>query len=90
MTRLQQQIRFILEVEIDAGDTLHFDYANRQQQLARAGELFAAALAEKQAVILLDGLDEVQARRQHLVRRVQDFVAEYIPAPSAPPAMRRL
>ena len=57
-------------------------YAACQRKLARLGELFQHALANHQAVILLDGLDEVQANRQHLVRLVQDFVNEYIPQPT--------
>src|SRR5712691_3145060 len=44
----------------------------------------AAAEAPNQAVVLLDGLDEVQANRPHLVRLVQDFVAEYMPQPAEP------
>jgi formylglycine-generating enzyme required for sulfatase activity/energy-coupling factor transporter ATP-binding protein EcfA2 len=59
-------------------------YASRQHKLERIGELFHQALAEHQAVILLDGLDEVQANRAHLVRLVQDFVGEHIPSPADP------
>jgi formylglycine-generating enzyme required for sulfatase activity/energy-coupling factor transporter ATP-binding protein EcfA2 len=57
-------------------------YAGRQEKLKDVGQLFAHALDKGQAVILLDGLDEVQANRPHLVRLVQDFVAEYAPDPS--------
>ena len=35
------------------------------------------ALSANQAVVLLDGLDEVQVNRAHLVRLVQAFVAEH-------------
>jgi hypothetical protein len=45
-------------------------YTGHQQKLARVGELFQHALAAKQAVVLLDGLDEVQVNRPHLVRLV--------------------
>jgi predicted NACHT family NTPase len=58
-------------------------YASHQHKIERVGELFHQALAHHQAVILLDGLDEVQVNRTHLVRLVQDFVAEYVPQPAA-------
>jgi formylglycine-generating enzyme required for sulfatase activity/energy-coupling factor transporter ATP-binding protein EcfA2 len=57
-------------------------YASRQRKLARVGALFEAALRDGQAVVLLDGLDEVQTERAFLVRLVQDFVAESVPAPA--------
>ena len=60
-------------------------YASRQRKLARVGELFHHVLTHHQAVILLDGLDEVQVNPTHLVRLVQDFVAEYIPQPADSP-----
>ena len=60
-------------------------YARRQDKLAQVGALFQHALAQHQAIVLLDGLDEVQAHRAHLVRLVQDFVAEHIPLPYEPP-----
>ena len=56
-------------------------FASRQQCLNNLTPLFEAALAAGQAVILLDGLDEVQANRAFLVRLVQDFAAECVPAP---------
>ncbi len=59
-------------------------YAGRQQKLAHIGALFQHALDKGQAVVLLDGLDEVQRNRQHVVRLVQSFVAEYMPHPAAP------
>ncbi|MBI1876892.1 MAG: NACHT domain-containing protein [Chloroflexi bacterium] len=62
-------------------------YAERQQRLQRVGELFEAALAERQAVVLLDGLDETQASRADLVRLIEDFAAERMPAPAADPAV---
>jgi hypothetical protein len=42
-------------------------------QLERVGELFPKV--HSSPAILLDGLDEVQVNRAHLVRLVQDFVA---------------
>ncbi len=67
--------------EVCLGQFLGDYYATRQQKLDRVGELFNDALAKQQAVILLDGLDEVQAGRQYLVRLVEDFVAEHSPHP---------
>jgi len=60
-------------------------YASRQHKLERVGELFHQTLTQHQAVVLLDGLDEVQVNCAHLVRLVQDFVDEHIPQPVDPP-----
>jgi len=57
-------------------------FATRQHCLHGLGPLFDAALEAGQAVVLLDGLDEVQANRGFLVRLVRDFAAEHIPEPS--------
>jgi len=46
--------------------------------IANLAPLFADSLAKGQAVILLDGLDEVQRDRAHLVARVEAFAAEAI------------
>ncbi len=56
-------------------------YATRWDRLARVGELFRQALQDGRAVILLDGLDEVQARRNYVVELVRRFAAEWIPQP---------
>jgi formylglycine-generating enzyme required for sulfatase activity/energy-coupling factor transporter ATP-binding protein EcfA2 len=56
-------------------------FAARQRKLKRVGQLFDHALRNNQALVLLDGLDEVQADRRFLVRLVQDFAAEYMPQP---------
>jgi hypothetical protein len=53
--RLQQE-------EVNLTQFLGEYYAGRQQKLNRVGELFQAALDNRQAVVLLDGLDEVQAQ----------------------------
>lgn len=58
-------------------------FATRQHRLRDLGPLFDAALQAGQAVVLLDGLDEVQANRAFLVRLVQDFAAEHVPAAEA-------
>lgn len=73
--------RLIQQGELNLGQFLGEYYASRQQKLVRVGELFHHALAHHQVVVFLDGLDEVQVKRAHLVRLVQDFVAEYVPPP---------
>jgi formylglycine-generating enzyme required for sulfatase activity len=50
-------------------------YAVRRKELEGIEALFDAALAEGQVVVLLDGLDEVHARRVYINRLVEDFVA---------------
>ncbi len=77
--------RLMQQGELSLSQFLGDYYASRQHKLERVGELFHQALTDHQAVILLDGLDEVQVNRAHLVRLVQDFVAEYIPPPADPP-----
>jgi energy-coupling factor transporter ATP-binding protein EcfA2 len=74
--------RLLGKGEINLCDFLGEYYASRQKKLAQVGELFEAALRDRQAVILLDGLDEVQTERTFLVRLVQDFVAEFVPDPA--------
>lgn len=54
-------------------------FASRQSRLRGLAPLFDAALAKGQAVVLLDGLDEVQVGRGYLVRLVEDFVREHLP-----------
>ena len=76
--------RVMQQGELSLSQFLGEYYASRQHKLERVGELFHQALTYHQAVILLDGLDEVQVNRAHLVRLVQDFVAEYIPSPADP------
>ena len=67
--------------EISLHDFLVHYFATRQHRLKDLGPLFNAALEAGQAVVLLDGLDEVQTNRAFLVRLVQDFAAEYVPEP---------
>jgi formylglycine-generating enzyme required for sulfatase activity/energy-coupling factor transporter ATP-binding protein EcfA2 len=74
--------RLLVKGEVNLCDFLGEYYASRQKKLARVGRLFEAALRDRQAVILLDGLDEVQTERAFLVRLVQDFVAEFVPPPA--------
>jgi formylglycine-generating enzyme required for sulfatase activity/energy-coupling factor transporter ATP-binding protein EcfA2 len=77
--------RLMHQGELSLSQFLGEYYASRQHKIERVGELFHQALTHQQAVILLDGLDEVQVNRAYLVRLVQDFVAEYIPQPADPP-----
>ncbi|MGB8647077.1 MAG: SUMF1/EgtB/PvdO family nonheme iron enzyme [Anaerolineae bacterium] len=51
-------------------------FAGLSQGVAGLGPLFEKAIAQGQAVILLDGLDEVQANRARLVHRVEAFTRE--------------
>jgi formylglycine-generating enzyme required for sulfatase activity/energy-coupling factor transporter ATP-binding protein EcfA2 len=53
-------------------------FAGRAQGVAALGPLFDHAIAHGQAVILLDGLDEVQSERAALVGKVQDFAHEAV------------
>jgi formylglycine-generating enzyme required for sulfatase activity/energy-coupling factor transporter ATP-binding protein EcfA2 len=53
-------------------------YAARRKDLAGVGALFDEALREGQAVVLLDGLDEVQERRVFVNRLVEDFANEFV------------
>ncbi len=60
--------RLMQQGELSLSQFLGEYYASRQHKLGRVGELFHQALTYHQAVILLDGLDEVQVNRAHLVR----------------------
>ncbi len=51
-------------------------FAGIAHDLANLAPLFADSLAKGQAVILLDGLDEVQRDRAHLVAKVEAFAHE--------------
>jgi formylglycine-generating enzyme required for sulfatase activity/energy-coupling factor transporter ATP-binding protein EcfA2 len=53
-------------------------YAARRKDLAGVETLFDRALGEGQAVVLLDGLDEVQDRRQYVNQLVEDFVDAHV------------
>jgi formylglycine-generating enzyme required for sulfatase activity/energy-coupling factor transporter ATP-binding protein EcfA2 len=66
---------------ISLHDFLPRYFAARQGHLRSLAPLFELALAKGQAVVLLDGLDEVQARREYVVRLVEDFAREHVPAP---------
>jgi formylglycine-generating enzyme required for sulfatase activity len=48
-------------------------YAGRAQGLSSLGPLFNQAIYSGQAVILLDGLDEVQGSRSLIVQKIEDF-----------------
>jgi formylglycine-generating enzyme required for sulfatase activity/energy-coupling factor transporter ATP-binding protein EcfA2 len=51
-------------------------FASRAQGVAALGPLIEQAIERGKAVILLDGLDEVQSERSALVQKVEDFAAE--------------
>lgn len=54
-------------------------FGTRQNRLQGVVALFDVALQAGQALVLLDGLDEVQTQRAFLVQLIQDFAAEYVP-----------
>ncbi|MBT3392370.1 MAG: SUMF1/EgtB/PvdO family nonheme iron enzyme [Chloroflexi bacterium] len=53
-------------------------FAGLAQGIANLQPLFDAALEQGQAVVLLDGLDEVQNERARLVHKVETFAAEAV------------
>ena len=53
-------------------------FAGLAQGIANLEPLFTAAIQKGQAVVLLDGLDEVQANRAHLVHKVETFAASVV------------
>lgn len=53
-------------------------YAGRAQGVAALGPLFKEALSNGKAIILLDGLDEVQSNRAALVEKVEAFTREAV------------
>jgi formylglycine-generating enzyme required for sulfatase activity/energy-coupling factor transporter ATP-binding protein EcfA2 len=74
--------RLLGQGEVNLCDFTGEYYASRQKKLAGMGALFQAALRAGQAMLLLDGLDEVQVERRFVVRLVQDCVAEWVPSPT--------
>jgi formylglycine-generating enzyme required for sulfatase activity len=59
--------------------------AGRRESLGNLRPLFEHAIERGRALVLLDGLDEVQTDRGALVKRTEDFVREIIPAVDADP-----
>jgi formylglycine-generating enzyme required for sulfatase activity/energy-coupling factor transporter ATP-binding protein EcfA2 len=53
-------------------------FAGLTQGIANLEPLFTTAIQKGQAVVLLDGLDEVQANRHHLVHKVETFAASVV------------
>ncbi len=53
-------------------------FAGRSQELVGLRELFDTVIERGQALILLDGLDEVQKERPRLVEKVETFAAEAV------------
>ena len=53
-------------------------FAGQAQGIAGLAPLFESAIAQGRAVILLDGLDEVQRDRAHLVNKVEAFAREAV------------
>lgn len=61
---------------ISVQDYLPKYFAGQSRSIAALHSLFDTALDNGQAIILLDGLDEVQANRPRLVHKVEIFSAE--------------
>jgi formylglycine-generating enzyme required for sulfatase activity/energy-coupling factor transporter ATP-binding protein EcfA2 len=59
--------------------------ATRRASLGDLAPLFEHAIERGRALVLLDGLDEVQTDRGALVKRVEDLVREIVPAVDADP-----
>lgn len=59
--------------------------AGRRESLGNLRPLFEHAIERGRALVLLDGLDEVQTDRGALVKRTEDFVREIVPAVDADP-----
>jgi formylglycine-generating enzyme required for sulfatase activity/energy-coupling factor transporter ATP-binding protein EcfA2 len=80
--------------DLSLHDFLSEYFASRQGSLRGIAPLFEIALEQHQAVVMLDGLDEIQEQHEYLARLVEDFVREHIPAPdpdeneSMPPGNR--
>ncbi len=53
-------------------------FAGRVQSIADLAPLFDRALQQGQAVILLDGLDEIQKDRKHVAEKVEAFAREAV------------
>lgn len=67
--------------QISLADYLAEYFAFRSPKFSRIADLFYQALNNQQAIVLLDGLDEVRADRAYLVELIQDFVKEFTLSP---------
>ena len=66
----------LAEADLNLQDYLPQYFAGLAFGVAHLGPLFANAITQGRAVILLDGLDEVQSERARLVHKVETFSAE--------------
>ena len=64
--------------EINLQAYLHEYFAARAEEVASLAPLFKEAISDGKAVILLDGLDEVQEGRAALVQKVETFAHEAV------------
>lgn len=75
---LNAYARALGQREINLQSYLVDYFAGRAEGVASLGPLFKEALANGKAVILLDGLDEVQSNRAALVQKVEAFAHEAV------------
>jgi formylglycine-generating enzyme required for sulfatase activity/energy-coupling factor transporter ATP-binding protein EcfA2 len=68
----------LVEDDINLQDYLPKYFSSLAHGLRGLAPLFDKAIAQGQAVILLDGLDEVQGNRSQMITRVEAFAAEAV------------
>ena len=75
---LNAYARALSQRELNLQGYLADYYASRAQGVTALGPLFTQAIKDGKAVILLDGLDEVQSDRAALVQKVEAFAHEAV------------
>ena len=75
---LNAYARALSQKEINLQAYLHEFFAARAEDVASLAPLFKEAIEHGKAVILLDGLDEVQSNRAALVQKVEAFAHDVV------------
>jgi formylglycine-generating enzyme required for sulfatase activity len=75
---LNAYAKALLQKEINLQAYLHEYFAARAEDVASLAPLFKKAIEHGKAVILLDGLDEVQSNRAALVQKVEAFAHDVV------------
>jgi len=75
---LNAYARALSQREINLQAYLHEYFAARAEDVASLAPLFKEAIEHGKAVILLDGLDEVQSNRAALVQKVEAFAHDVV------------
>jgi formylglycine-generating enzyme required for sulfatase activity len=75
---LNAYARALAQREINLQAYLHEYFAARAEGVASLSQLFKKAIDEGKAVIMLDGLDEVQSNRAALVQKVEAFAHDAV------------